>query len=41
MVRRGLEALMTAADLKRLRLAFLGGALIALCIMLVTDEDDD
>ncbi len=33
--------LMTAPELKRIRLAFLGGALVALCFMLVTEEDDD
>eukprot|EP01043_Picozoa_sp_COSAG02_P056745 COSAG02_NODE_6776_length_3366_cov_20.909703_2_plen_33_part_00 len=32
---------MTAPELKRIRLAFLGGALVALCFMLVTEEDDD
>ena len=32
---------MTTLELKRLRLAFLGGALIALCFMLVTEKDDD
>ena len=33
--------LMTAPELKRIRLAFLGGALVALCFMLVTEEDED
>jgi hypothetical protein len=33
-------AAMTGMELKRMRLAFLGGAMIALCYMLATEDDD-
>jgi hypothetical protein len=40
LITRAGAAAMTGMELKRMRLAFLGGAMIALCYMLATEDDD-